>query len=97
MEHINDRQDECYRRGQATRSNSMDYFLTEDQKEIKKLARRIAEEKIVPVRAELDETETFPWDIMQACADTGLFGVSIPEAYGGLGGGSSRTASSWKS
>jgi butyryl-CoA dehydrogenase len=65
----------------------MDYFLTDDQKEIKKLARRIAEEKIVPVRAELDETETFPWDIMKACADTGLFGVSIPEEYGGLGGG----------
>jgi alkylation response protein AidB-like acyl-CoA dehydrogenase len=66
----------------------MDYFLTEDQKEIKKIARRIAEEKIVPVRAELDETETFPWEIMRACAETGLFGVSIPEAYGGLGGGS---------
>ena len=66
----------------------MDYFLTDDQKEIKKLARRIAEEIIVPVRAELDETETFPWQAMKACADTGLFGVSIPEVYGGLGGGS---------
>ena len=29
----------------------MDYFLTEDQKEIKKLARRIAEERVMPVRA----------------------------------------------
>jgi len=66
----------------------MDYFLTDDQKEIKKTARRIAEERVVPVRAELDETETFPWEIMKACGETGLFGVSIPEAYGGLGGGS---------
>ncbi len=65
----------------------MDYFFTEEQKEIKKLARRIAEEKIVPVRAELDETGVFPWEIMHACADTGLFGVSLPEEYGGLGGG----------
>ncbi len=65
----------------------MDYFLTDDQKEIRKLARRIAQEKIMPVRAELDETETFPWEIMRSCAETGLFGVSIPEAYGGLGGG----------
>lgn len=65
----------------------MDYFFTEEQKEIKKLARRIAEEKIVPVRAELDDSGTFPWEIMQACADTGLFGVSLPEEYGGLGGG----------
>jgi alkylation response protein AidB-like acyl-CoA dehydrogenase len=66
----------------------MDYFFTEEQKQIHGLARRIADEKIVPVRAELDETETFPWEIMRFCADAGLFGVSIPEEYGGLGGGS---------
>lgn len=66
----------------------MDYFLSEDQKSIQKLARRIAEEKVVPVRAELDETGKFPWEIMKNCAETGLFGVSIPEAYGGMGGGS---------
>ncbi len=66
----------------------MDYFLSDDQKSIQKLARRIAEEKVVPVRAELDETGKFPWEIMKNCAETGLFGVSIPEAYGGMGGGS---------
>ena len=65
----------------------MDYFLTEDQKSIQKIARKIAEEKIVPVRAELDETGEFPWAIMKNCAETGLFGVSIPEEYGGIGGG----------
>jgi alkylation response protein AidB-like acyl-CoA dehydrogenase len=65
----------------------MDYFLTDDQKHMKALARRVAEEKIVPVRAELDEKEEFPWAIMKVCADTGLFGVSIPEEYGGMGGG----------
>jgi len=66
----------------------MDYFLTEDQKRIQGLARKIAEEKVVPVRAELDEKEEFPWGIMRICADTGLFGVSIPETHGGMGGGS---------
>jgi butyryl-CoA dehydrogenase len=66
----------------------MDYFLTEDQKSIQKIARKIAEDKIVPVRAELDETGEFPWAIMKNCAETGLFGASIPEEYGGLGGGS---------
>ncbi len=65
----------------------MDYFLTEDQKSIQKIARKIAEEKVVPIRAELDETGAFPWTIMKSCAETGLFGVSIPEEYGGLGGG----------
>jgi len=65
----------------------MDYFLTDDQKHIQALARRIAEEKIVPIRAELDEKEEFPWSVMKVCADTGLFGVSIPLEFGGMGGG----------
>jgi len=65
----------------------MDYFLTDEQKHIQMLARRIAEEKVVPIRAELDEKKEFPWSIMKACAETGLFGVSIPEEYGGIGGG----------
>ena len=65
----------------------MDYFLTDDQKHIQALARRIAEEKVVPIRAELDEKEEFPWSIMKLCAETGLFGVSIPPEYGGTGGG----------
>ena len=65
----------------------MDYFLTDDQKHIQSLARRIAEEKVVPIRAELDEKEEFPWSVMKVCADTGLFGVSIPPEFGGMGGG----------
>jgi len=44
-------------------------------------------EKVLPVRAELDEIEEFPWDIMKFCRDAGLFGVSISEEYGGFGGG----------
>ena len=65
----------------------MEYFLTEQQKEIKNLTRTIAEEKVLPVRAALDEKEEFPWEIMKILADTDLFGVYIPEEYGGLGGG----------
>jgi len=65
----------------------LDYFLTEQQKEIKNLTRTIAEEQVLPVRAELDEKEEFPWEIMKILADAGLFGVYIPEEYGGLGGG----------
>ncbi len=65
----------------------MDYFLTPEQKSIKDLARKIAVEKVLPVRAELDEKEEFPWDIMKVCADAGLMGISIEEEYGGFGGG----------
>lgn len=65
----------------------MDYFLTDDQKTIKELARKIAEEKIKPVRAEFDESEEFPWEIMKTLAQSDLFAVFVPEEYGGLGGG----------
>jgi butyryl-CoA dehydrogenase len=65
----------------------MDYSLTEEQKMIRDLARKVAQEKVVPVRAELDEKEEFPWELMKVCADAGLFGVCVPEEYGGFGGG----------
>ena len=65
----------------------MDYGLSEEQITLRDLARRIAEERILPVRAELDETEEFPWAIMKDLADSDMFRVFIPEEYDGLGGG----------
>jgi butyryl-CoA dehydrogenase len=65
----------------------MFYNYTEMQQHIINLCREIAKEKIVPVRAELDEKEEFPWEIIRILADAGLFGIYIPEQYGGLGGG----------
>jgi alkylation response protein AidB-like acyl-CoA dehydrogenase len=65
----------------------LEYFLNELQKTVKQMARTIAEEKILPVRAELDEKEEFPWSIMKDLADTDLLRVFVPEEYGGLGGG----------
>ncbi len=66
----------------------MDYFFNEQQKEIKSLARQIAEERILPVRAELDENEEFPWAIVKDMANSDMFRIFIPEEYEGLGGGS---------
>jgi butyryl-CoA dehydrogenase len=54
---------------------------------IKDLTRQIAEEKVIPVREELDEKEEFPWEIMNVLAQSDLFGLFIPEEYGGLGKG----------
>ncbi len=65
----------------------MDYLLTEQQTMIRDLARRIAVEKIKPVAAHYDETEEFAWPIMKVLAESDLFGIYLPEAYGGLGGG----------
>ena len=63
----------------------MDYFLTEQQQLIRELARRVAEERVLPVRAELDEKEEFPWAIVKDIAASDLFRVFIPAEYEGLG------------
>jgi len=66
----------------------LDYLLTDEQKMLKDLARQVADEKIRPVAAEYDEKEEFPWPIVKIMAESDLFGVYIPEEYGGTGGGS---------
>jgi len=45
------------------------------------------DELILPHRAELDETEEYPTEILDAIAQADLFGVYIPEEYGGFGAG----------
>ncbi len=65
----------------------MDYFFTEQQQMIIDTAREIANEKIIPVRAELDERNQFPREILQDIAKADLFSIFVPEEYGGFGGG----------
>ena len=65
----------------------MEYFLNEQQKTVKSLARMIAEQRILPVRAELDEKEEFPWELIREMANSDLMRIFIPEKYEGLGGG----------
>ena len=54
---------------------------------IRDLARKVAQEKMLPARAELDEKEEFPWEIVKISAEAGLMGVSMPEEYEGFGVG----------
>jgi butyryl-CoA dehydrogenase len=75
------------RRTDAEGHRTMDYLLTEDQQMIRDLCRQIADEQIKPVAAELDESAEFPWDIVRVLADADIFGVFVPEEYGGMGGG----------
>ena len=64
----------------------MNYFLTEEQLELKEIARKVAEEKIKPLREKYDEEGIFPWDIVKIMAQTDLFAVLIPEEYDGISG-----------
>jgi alkylation response protein AidB-like acyl-CoA dehydrogenase len=65
----------------------MEYFLTEEQLEIKRLARRIAETHIVPQRDQLDRDQEFPHKIMAEIAEAGLPAIYVPEEYDGIGMG----------
>ncbi len=47
--------------------------------------RTFVRREVIPVAAELERADTFPTAIVEQMRDLGLFGVTIPEAYGGLG------------
>ncbi len=64
----------------------MERFLSEEQQMIVDIARQITDELIIPKRAELDEKHEFPREILNAMAQADLFGLPIPEEYGGFGG-----------
>lgn len=61
------------------------YSLTEERQMIRKLAKRIAEKHLAPHAAEVDRTGEPNWDNIRLLAESGLFGVHVPEEYGGGG------------
>ncbi|HNX81884.1 MAG TPA: acyl-CoA dehydrogenase family protein [Candidatus Omnitrophota bacterium] len=63
----------------------MDYLFSEENKMIKDLAHKIAEEKIRPVAAKFDQSEEYPWDVIKVMGESDMFGLFIPAEYGGLG------------
>lgn len=65
----------------------MDFQLTEEQDMLRQTVRAFAEHEVRPVMRELDRNETFSVDLTRRMADLGLFGVTVPESYGGTGAG----------
>ncbi len=63
----------------------MHLLLSEELLEVKQLARQIAEEKIKPIREELDEKAEFPHEIIKHMAKSDMFRAFVPEEYDGLG------------
>jgi alkylation response protein AidB-like acyl-CoA dehydrogenase len=53
---------------------------------MQEIAKRIALEKMLPLREKYDEEGIFPWDIVEVMANSDLFAVMIPEEYGGISG-----------
>src|SRR5689334_24437098 len=59
--------------------------LTEEQTELVKLVREFVDEQIIPVATELEHKDEYPQAIVDGMKEMGIFGLMIPEEYGGLG------------
>jgi butyryl-CoA dehydrogenase len=59
------------------------FYLTDEQRMIRDLARKIARERIAPHAARYDETEAYPEESIKAIVESGLYAIWVPEAYGG--------------
>src|SRR4051794_22891315 len=58
---------------------------TDEQKAITEMVRQFADNEIIPVAEEYDHVDKFPEPIVEQMKELGLFGVTIPEEYGGMG------------
>ncbi|TMB55227.1 MAG: acyl-CoA dehydrogenase [Chloroflexi bacterium] len=61
----------------------MTYRLSDEQIELRRIVRELAEEQIAPRAAEIDATAEFPWDLKELLARQDLLGTAVPAAYGG--------------
>ncbi|MCX7912083.1 MAG: acyl-CoA dehydrogenase family protein [Dehalococcoidales bacterium] len=65
----------------------MDFELTDEQKMLRATVRDFARAEIAPVASRIDRTAEFPAAEIRKMASLGLFGLTIPEEYGGSGRG----------
>ncbi len=59
--------------------------LTEDQRDILEAVRSFVDKEILPVATELEHRDEYPTEIVEGLKELGVFGLMIPEEYGGLG------------
>ncbi len=63
----------------------MDFELNEEQKMFQSMVRDFVDNEIAPCAATWDEEELFPHDVVKKMAEVGLYGLHMPEEYGGTG------------
>ena len=61
------------------------YEKTDEQKAIIEMVRQFVDEQIIPKAEHYDAADEFPGPIVDQMKELGLFGVTIPEEYGGMG------------
>jgi len=65
--------------------STMDFSLTPEQQQIRDMVAEFVDEEVVPRASEIDETDEFPWDLVEEMSDLGLMGMPFPEEYDGAG------------
>ena len=66
----------------------MDFRFSDDQRALQDMVRRFVQKEMPKERvAEWDKNEEFPTDLLDKMAEIGLMGATVPEEYGGTGGG----------
>jgi alkylation response protein AidB-like acyl-CoA dehydrogenase len=63
------------------------YELNDEQRMMRDMVRRLAQERIAPGAAERDAKAEFPWEVVEAFRENGVFGCDFPEEHGGAGMG----------
>ena len=63
----------------------MDFDFTDEQRMFRDTLREFVEKEIVPVASEWEREDRYPTEIVETMKELGLFGITIPEEYGGLG------------
>ncbi len=62
----------------------MKFELDDDQREFRALLRSFVDKEVIPVAREWEQSGRYPTEIVTGLADMGLFGITVPEEYGGL-------------
>jgi len=63
------------------------YDLTDEQRMLQDMVRKMAKEQVEPGAAKRDEEAKFDWDMVKLLGENGLMGIDFPEAYGGAEAG----------
>ncbi len=63
----------------------MDFSLTPEQEAVRAAAREFALGEVEPIVDEIDETQSFPHEVMKKAGELGFLGIIFPEEHGGAG------------
>lgn len=66
-------------------SASMNFALGDEIEAIRETTRRWAQDRVAPMAAEIDKSNSFPLELWREMGALGLLGVTVPEEYGGAG------------